>query len=79
MLELYKNKMELLNKRIEEAREKWNIVQNESTSNNKKLNRNRSFRLTLEQELVIKGNLSEMCVHTIVNFFVGKEVSSQYF
>lgn len=70
MLELYKNKMELMNKRIEEAREKWNIVQNESSSINKKLNRHRSFRLTLEQELVIKGNLSEMCVYTIVHFFL---------
>lgn len=56
--------MDLMNKRIEEAREKWNIVQTESTlSINKQIYGARSLRLTLEQELVIKGNLSEMYVH----------------
>lgn len=62
MLELYKTKMDMLNKRIEEAREKWNIVQTESTGTSKSSRVTRSLRLTLEQELVIKGNLSEMCV-----------------
>lgn len=65
MLETYKAKMDLLNKRIEEAREKWNIVQTESASKNKRLYENRTFRLTLEQELVIKGNLSEMYVYNL--------------
>lgn len=53
--------MDLLNKRIEKTREKLNIAQSESTSN-KQSYEFRSFRLTLEQELVIKGNLSEMYV-----------------
>lgn len=52
-----------MNKRIEESREKWNIVQNESTDANKQSYGLRTFRLTLEQELVIKGNLSEMYVY----------------
>lgn len=60
LLESYKAKMELMNKRIEEAREKWSIVQSESTSANKQVPGSRTLRLTLEQELVIKGNLSEM-------------------
>lgn len=64
LLESYKIKMDLMNKRIEEAREKWNIVQTESSSKNKHTNGPRSFRLTLEQELVIKGNLSEMYVYS---------------
>lgn len=63
LLECYKTKMDLINKRIEEAREKWNIVQNESTNANKQLHGHRSLRLTLEQELVIKGNLSETYVY----------------
>lgn len=54
-----------MNKRIEEAREKWNIVQTESSSTNKQQYGHRSFRLTIEQELVIKGNLSEMYVYNI--------------
>lgn len=61
LLESYKTKMNLMNKRIEEAREKWNIIQTESASTNKH-HKLHSFRLTLEQELVIKGNLSEMWV-----------------
>jgi len=61
LLESYKTKMDLLNKRIEKTREKLNIAQSESTSN-KQSYEFRSFRLTLEQELVIKGNLSEMYV-----------------
>lgn len=65
LLQSYKSKMELMNKRIEEAREKWNIVQTESSIANKQLYGHRSFRLTLEQELVIKGNLSEMYVYNI--------------
>ncbi|XP_050434553.1 nuclear pore complex protein Nup88 [Adelges cooleyi] len=60
LLEMYKSKMEIMNKRIEEARDKWNVVQQESTSSARQTSGNRSFRLTLEQELVIKGNLSEM-------------------
>ncbi|KAF0770286.1 nuclear pore complex protein Nup88-like [Aphis craccivora] len=61
LLESYKTKMNLMNKRIEEAREKWNIVQTESTASAyKQLYGTRSLKLTLEQELVIKGNLSEM-------------------
>lgn len=55
--------MDLLNKRIEEAREKWNIVQSESPST-KQLYEFRSFRLTHEQEIIIKGNLTEMYVYT---------------
>lgn len=62
LLESYKTKMDILNKRIEEAREKWNITQTESASTNKQQRLRSSFRLTLEQELVIKGNLSEMWV-----------------
>lgn len=57
--------MDVINKRIEEAREKSNIMQSQSASNKKCLGFH-SFRLTLEQEIVIKGNLSEMyvlCVH----------------
>lgn len=69
LLESYKTKMELMNKRIEEAREKWNIVQNESTSENKQNPGSRALRLTLEQELVIKGNLSEMYVHITHAYF----------
>lgn len=67
LLESYKAKMDLMNKRIEEAREKWNIVQSESTSENKQVPGSRTLRLTLEQELVIKGNLSEMyeCIYFI--------------
>lgn len=64
LLESYKTKMNLMNKRIEEAREKWNIVQTESTASAyKQLYGTRSLKLTLEQELVIKGNLSEMYVY----------------
>jgi len=64
LLESYKTKMNLMNKRIEEAREKWNIVQNESTASvYKQLYGTHSLKLTLEQELVIKGNLSEMYVY----------------
>lgn len=59
LLESYKPKMDLIIKHIEEAREKCNIIQTES-STYKQLHGFRSFRLTLEQELVIKGNLSEM-------------------
>lgn len=60
-----------MNKRIEEARDKWNIVQIESASSlYKQLYGSRSLRLTLEQELVIKGNLSEMYVHTLVNYLI---------
>lgn len=61
LLESFKTKVNSMNKHIEEAREKWNIIQTES-SLNKQLHGHRSFRLTLEQELVIKGNLSEMWV-----------------
>ncbi|KAL4113472.1 hypothetical protein QTP88_017087 [Uroleucon formosanum] len=61
LLEAYKTKMNLMNKRIEEAREKWNIVQSESAAAvYKQLYGARTLKLTLEQELVIKGNLSEM-------------------
>jgi len=61
--------MELMNKRIEEAREKWNIVQAESASSvYKQLYGARSLKLTLEQELVIKGNLSEMYAHMSILF-----------
>lgn len=64
LLGAYKTKMELMNKRIEEAREKYNIVQTESTTSvYKQLYGARSLKLTLEQELVIKGNLSEMYVY----------------
>lgn len=64
LLESYKTKINLMNKRIEEAREKWNIVQTESTTSiYKQLYGTRSLKLTLEQELVIKGNLSEMYVY----------------
>lgn len=70
----YKSKMDLMNKRIEEVREKWNIVQNESLYKNKQVYGQRSFRLTLEQELVIKGNLSEMWVYfnyyNLKNYYV---------
>jgi len=69
LLAAYKTKMDLMNKRIEEAREKWNIVQTESTASvYKQLYGARSLKLTLEQELVIKGNLSEMYVHIIKLF-----------
>lgn len=57
--------MDLLSKRIEEVRERWNIVQTESSHKNKQVYGQPSFRLTLEQELVIKGNLSEMWVYFI--------------
>ncbi|XP_050544889.1 nuclear pore complex protein Nup88 [Daktulosphaira vitifoliae] len=60
LLEMYKSKMTTMNKRIEELKDKWNIIQQESISSNRQTSGNRSFRLTLEQELVIKGNLSEM-------------------
>ncbi|XP_060878477.1 nuclear pore complex protein Nup88 [Metopolophium dirhodum] len=61
LLDAYKTKMDLMNKRIEEARDKWNIVQSESAAAvYKQLYGGRSLKLTLEQELVIKGNLSEM-------------------
>lgn len=59
MLEMYKIKVDMINKRIEEAREKWNTVQTESMSTKQQSYGQRSFRLTLEQELVIKENLSE--------------------
>jgi len=64
LLDAYKTKMDLMNKRIEEAREKWNIVQSESAAAvYKQLYGGHSIKLTLEQELVIKGNLSELYVH----------------
>lgn len=67
----YRTKMDMINKRIEEAREKWNIVQTETaTSVYNQLNGARSLKLTLEQELVIKGNLSEMYAHLRVNYFI---------
>lgn len=69
MLQLYKTKMDMMNKRIEEAKEKWNIVQTESISTNKQFYGQRSFRLTLEQELVIKGNLSEMYRYNIYIYY----------
>lgn len=62
LLEMYKSKMTTMNKSIEELKDKWNIIQQESFSNIRKPSGNRSFRLSLEQELVIKGNLSEMYV-----------------
>lgn len=62
LLESFKTKINSLNKHIEEVKEKWNIIQTESLSLNKQQYELRSFRLTLEQELVIKGNLSEMWV-----------------
>lgn len=60
MLEMFKTKMNMLNSRIEEAKEKWNVIQTQSSMYTNKLPYGqRSFRLTLEQELVIKENLSE--------------------
>lgn len=68
LLESYKTKMELMNKRTEEVKEKWNIVQTELSSKNKHLS-GPHLRLTLEQELVIKGNLSEMYVYILFYFY----------